>query len=1202
MIERALRIHLQPVVRRRRHLYLARTLALYWILASLAGLSLLVLNWLWGWTSPLAMGAVCLVAVLATILAVYRSSRFEPDYQVVARDIEQRHPDLKALLLTAIEQKPQGPGGKLGYLQKQVLREAVVHATSHDWLQSISTSRLMLADLAWAAALVVLLAILSQTLPSTSLVLRSEKEAFFASGYDVTVTPGDAEVESGTSVVVLARFNGAVPDEASLSFKAAGENPQPLSLTRNMDDPVFGGVIPDIQSDILYHVTYADKRTPQYAIRVYRSPELVRADARIVYPAYTQLGEKLVEDVRQVSVIEGSEITMTFTLNKPVTSARLVPRKGIALGLDLDTTRPNVLLASVPTDQSERYELHLLDAQGRSNKVPPRFVIDVHKNLPPDITPTFPNRDVVVSPIEEITLEADITDDYGLQGFGLTYALAGTDNRSVTLSDAEQAETKPQINYVLALEELDAQPDQLLTYYFWADDLGPNGQPRRTVSDIYFAELRPFEEIFRESESFQDQQNQQQQQQTSGQQQQNQGEELARLQKQIISATWNVKQQAEQARSMDEHQDDLGVIRDSQAEALEKARTALAEAEDPASAEALEAAAHHMEASLGHLTKAGDESTVAELTGALGAEQSAYQELLKLRQREHQIAQSRNAGSSGSASANSSRFEQQLRNLELTQEENRYETQRLAQSRQQEAQREDLQVLNRLSDLARRQKAMADKLREAEAALRQASDEQARAEALRQLKRLRDEQLESLRDMNELEQRMQNAQNRQRMAESQQQLDESRNQVRQSTEELEQGMLSQAITSTTRAGRQLEQIRDNLRRQTSGQFAEDMRTMRQEARQLDQRQQEISEELQQQMDARQRRLAGSEVNRELAEQLDQQRENLETLIDQIKDVSDRSETSEPLLSRKLYDALRRSNGENTDRALETAGQLLRRNLLPQASEIERRAGETIQKVREGIEEAAESVLGDEAESLRLAQEQLDEAIRQIDEEAARQGREPTPGQQDMQPADQGQQSSSGSQQASEEQRPAQQQSADRPQEVAEAGASGPQQPDSPGQGRPSGQRDENTDNRVPQGGDRQQRLAGGPGGGEATSERWEDMGPRGPLTGGDYRAWSDRLRDAEEMLDDRDLRDQVARIRDRAKAMRSDFVRHGTEPQWDLVRDQITHPLTELRRLISEKLAHLQSDDALVPIDRDPVPDRYADVVERYFKNLGDKN
>src|SRR5208282_6401779 len=63
-----------------------------------------------------------------------------------------------------------------------------------------------------------------------------------------------------------------------------------------------------------------------------------------------------------------------------------------------------------------------------------------------------------------------------------------------------KAGDRRQFNYMLALESLGAQADQLLSYYVWADDTGPDGQSRRTTSDIYFAEVRPFEQIFRQAQ------------------------------------------------------------------------------------------------------------------------------------------------------------------------------------------------------------------------------------------------------------------------------------------------------------------------------------------------------------------------------------------------------------------------------------------------------------------------------------------------------------------------------------------------------------------------------------------------------------------------------------------------------------------------------------------------------------------------------
>ena len=1206
MIEKALRKQLRPIVNRRRHVYLMWRLSAYWFVAGIIGVSLVIADWLLGWNSLIANWALCIATLLATVLALYKYSQMHPDYRAVARNIEKQHPDMQALLLAAIEQEPQGLGGQFGYLQQRVIGDALRHAGKHDWLRSISLKKLYLTQLGGIAALSFIVIALSQLLPSTPSLFTIDRGVLTGGDYNITVSPGDTTVELGTAVVIMARFDGRVPTEANLWVGTSEQDKKRIVLAKNLEDPVFGGLIPQVDNNLIYHIEYAKKRTENFRINAFEHPSLKKADAKIVYPSYTKLPEKVIKDTRQISVVEGSEVTLTFTLNKPVTTAKLTSKNKPDINLLAIDNQPSTYTTLIKPMENQRYELYLTDAQGLTNKIPPRFVIDVHKNLPPELTPLFPNRDIVASPLEELTLEARVSDDYGVTGYGLSYTLAGTQSRDIALGQSVLSNENLHIQHLLALEEINARPDQLLTYYFWADDVGADGRSRRTSSDIYFAEVRHFEEIFRESQSSQQQNNQSQRQ--SGQQQQ-QGEQLARLQKQIISATWNVKKQTEQSGGIDDHKEDLDVVRQSQADALQQAQSAMTQAKDSSAMKTLQEAAGHMETSLEHLTKAGQSSSTEELTPALTSEQLAYQELLKLKELDNQVAKGSSKGRGNSRSGGSGRSEQQLQQLELTKEENRYETQRLAQS-QQQRQREDLQVLNRLRELARRQNEMSERLKEAQAALQQAENEQQKQEIRRQLKRLTEQQIQALQDVDELRQRMETPENRQRMADAREQLDQGRSRIRQSAEELEKGMLSRAITSTTRAQRELEQMRDDFRRSTSGQFTEQMRNMRENAQQLDQRQKEIAEDIKQQIDTERKTLTFSGVNRELAEQIDRQRDSTEELIKQMKEVSEQSETSEPLLSRKLYDTLRKAGTDNVDRALEATGELLKRNFLPQAQEIEKQAGKGIEDIRKGVEEAAENVLGDEAESLRLARQQLDELIRQVNDEAARAGNQGR-----GQPSDSNEMADSSASQ----QRPGNAQSENDGQRQDRQSSQQPQGGRAPANNTTGGNRQTDSDpnntqqQSSPRGGSRRQtanaRAGGrranpggrtGPGGwGGTLSGQWDQNDPNGPLTGRGFSQWSDRLRDVEEMLDERDLRDEAARIRDRARSIRSEFNRHGKEPQWDLVRQQITNPLTELRKHLSDKLAQLQSDEALVPIDRDPVPGRFAELVRRYYENLG---
>jgi hypothetical protein len=108
-----------------------------------------------------------------------------------------------------------------------------------------------------------------------------------------------------------------------------------------------------------------------------------------------------------------------------------------------------------------------------------------------------------------------------------------------------------------------------------------------------------------------------------------------------------------------------------------------------------------------------------------------------------------------------------------------------------------------------------------------------------------------------------------------------------------------------------------------------------------------------------------------------------------------------------------------------------------------------------------------------------------------------------------------------------------------------------------------------------------------------------PFNGEDFRQWSDRLRDVEELLGDPELSAEAARIRERARALRADSRRHSAPPNWDLVKLQVAEPLAELLDRVRIEVLKRTKTDSLVPLDRDPVAPEYAEQVRRYYERLG---
>ena len=88
-----------------------------------------------------------------------------------------------------------------------------------------------------------------------------------------------------------------------------------------------------------------------------------------------------------------------------------------------------------------------------------------------------------------------------MQAFGLASAVAGKEIKIIELGQHVPGKEKRPFQFLLRIEELGLQAGRPVSWFVWADDIGPDGKVRRTTGDLYFAEVRPFEEIFREGQS-----------------------------------------------------------------------------------------------------------------------------------------------------------------------------------------------------------------------------------------------------------------------------------------------------------------------------------------------------------------------------------------------------------------------------------------------------------------------------------------------------------------------------------------------------------------------------------------------------------------------------------------------------------------------------------------------------------------------------
>ena len=294
------------------------------IVLTIVGLVLLLVQVSAFWMHPhsgwwiLGLGAAML---FAQWLTTRRKSR---DSGWIAHQIENRFPELDHRLVTTLGELSRHSGQPMGYLQQSVLQETMAHAHHNGWwtvvpskaLQGVRSRALVAFCLMMASAI----GLLKWQPPASAFLIRTsdavEEEVAVVADFDIKIEPGDTSVEKGSNLIVIARFGKRVPKEAQL-VATDGTEEWRIPMSRSLEDPLFGGTLTGVETDLEYYVTYGRSKSKTYRAAVFTYPQLVRGDALLEYPGYTDQAARNVEDTRRVSVVEGTRVTWAMHLNKP---------------------------------------------------------------------------------------------------------------------------------------------------------------------------------------------------------------------------------------------------------------------------------------------------------------------------------------------------------------------------------------------------------------------------------------------------------------------------------------------------------------------------------------------------------------------------------------------------------------------------------------------------------------------------------------------------------------------------------------------------------------------------------------------------------------------------------------------------------------------------------------------------------------------
>ena len=983
----SLRETLKNLRRRRSNLFILKQSSFFVIVVALFTLAIATFA---VWLKLDKQGAIALFTIVVFGFGLLLWSfarvlrRSHTDDRRLAHYVEDHIPDFEQRLLTSLEfTEDDLANGRRGVSQQfiqQLWRDAQEHVQQQQAeVETVTPSKASWISFASAVSVVAIVAV--AFLSSDALFSAGSRLIWpFAISepivlievlpdIEISIEPGDIEMQRGDGVTIVARVSNAVPGSINLRLQDDNVNWRDYSMVRDgsgSESASFSYYIPSLEEDTTYYVSFIERgeqNSTQHRISLFDLPQVEQIDIAYDYPDYTGIEDAIEEDSGDIIVPEGTNIELTVTFNKAIATANLQFEESFSnddegldplspyadLQLDIDG---NIGIASFTVNQDGVYRIAAADFSNLESANPLDYFIRSIDDNPPELELIRPGKDEDVMPLEEVVLEIDATDDYGLSRFNLNYSVVGADEVEVNFLP-ELNVLSASGNELIYLEDLDVEPGDFVSYFLTLADNNDIEGPNEVISDIYFLQVIPTDQEFRRSGA--------QGGQGAGGGGGGDSSALVAVQKDIIAATWKLKNRQNQVTAED-FTADAEIIAESQKEATGRARMSIDRLAERLnfSDDSYDSAVENLSLAIEQMNLAAGELDLEQVTSALRPEQLALQYILKAEANINrtQISMQQGGGGGGGGGAQQEREDlRELFEMEMGQLENRYET---PSSPGGGGGAQNSEEANKLEELARRQEGLTRAQRNLARREEQMTEEQKR----RELERLMRQQEQLSREVGQLAQQM--SQSQQQSSQSQSQ-SSSQSQSQASSSSSSSGGQQQQ-TALERAAQQMQEASksetasiaaarsqkalENLRQQQRELNEQSDRSVNQLAQNLGQRGQQLLQKQRQLQDALQettreqglgqtrQEIRNDGDMQELIELQQQQQKDLEEIEDMLRAIIARGDNDDQRLMSQAQEATRDLRPIREE--MQTSNRVLRNGMVNLSVDIEADLAEEIE--------------------------------------------------------------------------------------------------------------------------------------------------------------------------------------------------------------------------------------------------------------------
>ncbi|GMW01846.1 MAG: hypothetical protein AMXMBFR84_29830 [Candidatus Hydrogenedentota bacterium] len=445
--------------------------------------------------NPHARLALVIVSAVTLLIAgsvpVYRYIRAASQRRMVARLVEESHPELHNDLINAIDFDER-------------LQAALPHRFSPDLMQqeiAVATEKvgrlhrgLTLPAPAIKSEAVILLALVVVTGVFASLFPRMFSTVLvrFADPFGdhvpysptvLSMTPGAVTVQYGEDVVVSASVAGKKPDAVVLKLedldgKAVGELPM-----IDKGDGTWFQTVENVQHELVYHASIHRGRSNRFTLALDKAPRIGAAMITYEYPAYTKLPAKTrqIASPAEIKAYEGTNVQLELVSNRPL-SGGTWDVAGNHFNFQPKPDDVHTALANLTIENTGTFTAELKDVEGLVSHDKLTGTVAIQPDEKPVIEITSPGRQSFASVEAEVPIVIEVSDDLGVNSVSLVRNLNASLDLRKDLFGHEESQVYVNTVEMLNMKDLGVRPGDVIEFYATATDTFPKAAQSATTA------------------------------------------------------------------------------------------------------------------------------------------------------------------------------------------------------------------------------------------------------------------------------------------------------------------------------------------------------------------------------------------------------------------------------------------------------------------------------------------------------------------------------------------------------------------------------------------------------------------------------------------------------------------------------------------------------------------------------------------------